>query len=343
MPVLCSACRHVQVILYQVYLLLAGRLEAHWEGIHFFYALFAPSCSKDPSNRTIPPRSFLRPARPLLRERSVTSVWRDQTGGRMPAESEGLVPDHSKTRWKAYCNQKYASHSTNLSPLRQKHSFTRVTSSVGLVGRPPWATTSLSTVSNQGNSRQTDPVQSVAKFHIVPVSVIVPNTAPPGRELRWHFADILGASRLGEQDSITSKFSPEFRMWALCRSMPLVGGFYQRFPVYHTLAFRDCSILTSLHPHRLSRSQPSIVVAMACVPPVQPAADGVDKSTLTGPRPLQCSSVEPNTVGEAVRSVTATRTRWRSSRAVVTLRGPVPLVTAYDPLLSTGATHASLK
>ena len=31
-----------------------------------------------------------------------------------------------------------------------------------------------------------------------------------------------------------------------------------------------------------------------------------------------------NIVNEAVRSVTAMRTRWRSSRAVGTLRGPVP-------------------
>ncbi|KAJ8890502.1 hypothetical protein PR048_010011 [Dryococelus australis] len=32
---------------FPVYLLLAGRLEAQWEGIHNFCALFAPSCSKD--------------------------------------------------------------------------------------------------------------------------------------------------------------------------------------------------------------------------------------------------------------------------------------------------------
>ncbi|KAJ4449526.1 hypothetical protein ANN_00927 [Periplaneta americana] len=49
-----------------------------------------------------------------------------------------------------------------------------------------------------------------------------------------------------------------------------------------------------------------------------------------------------NTVDEAVWSVTATWIRWQSSRAVVTLRGPVPLVSAYDPLLSTGFKHVSL-
>ncbi|KAJ8869308.1 hypothetical protein PR048_030882 [Dryococelus australis] len=35
-----------------------------------------------------------------------------------------------------------------------------------------------------------------------------------------------------------------------CRTMQLVGGFSRRYPVSPALAFRRCSILTSLHPHR---------------------------------------------------------------------------------------------
>ncbi|KAJ8876984.1 hypothetical protein PR048_021436 [Dryococelus australis] len=42
-------------------------------------------------------------------------------------------------------------------------------------------------------------------------------------------------------------------MWESCRTMPLVGGFSQGSPVSPVLVFRRCSILTSLHPHRLSR------------------------------------------------------------------------------------------
>ncbi|KAJ8889203.1 hypothetical protein PR048_008701 [Dryococelus australis] len=45
----------------------------------------------------------------------------------------------------------------------------------------------------------------------------------------------------------------DFRKWESCRTMPLVGGFSQGVPVSRTPAFRRCSILTSLHPHWLSR------------------------------------------------------------------------------------------
>ncbi|KAJ8866230.1 hypothetical protein PR048_032073 [Dryococelus australis] len=44
------------------------------------------------------------------------------------------------------------------------------------------------------------------------------------------------------------------RSWTLaCRTMPLVSGFSGRSPFTPTLAFRRCSIFTSLHPHRLSK------------------------------------------------------------------------------------------
>ncbi|KAJ8873403.1 hypothetical protein PR048_024219 [Dryococelus australis] len=45
----------------------------------------------------------------------------------------------------------------------------------------------------------------------------------------------------------------DFRMQESCRTMPLVGGFSRGSPVYQSLAFRRCSILTSLHPHRGSK------------------------------------------------------------------------------------------
>ncbi|KAJ8883832.1 hypothetical protein PR048_015687 [Dryococelus australis] len=44
-------------------------------------------------------------------------------------------------------------------------------------------------------------------------------------------------------------------MWESCRTMPLVGGFCRESPVSTVLSFRRCSILTSLHPRRLSRSR----------------------------------------------------------------------------------------
>ncbi|KAJ8890276.1 hypothetical protein PR048_009784 [Dryococelus australis] len=50
---------------------------------------------------------------------------------------------------------------------------------------------------------------------------------------------------------------PDFRTWESCRTMSLVGEFSWGSPVSHALAFRRCSIPTSIHPqaHWLERSQ----------------------------------------------------------------------------------------
>ncbi|KAJ8873934.1 hypothetical protein PR048_024771, partial [Dryococelus australis] len=48
--------------------------------------------------------------------------------------------------------------------------------------------------------------------------------------------------------------SPNFRKWESCRTMPLVNGFSPGSPVYATLAFRRCSILTSLNSFIHSRN-----------------------------------------------------------------------------------------
>ncbi|KAJ8881222.1 hypothetical protein PR048_017696 [Dryococelus australis] len=44
--------------------------------------------------------------------------------------------------------------------------------------------------------------------------------------------------------------SPDFRKWESCRTMPLVGEFFRRYPVFPALPFPRCYIFTSLHPHR---------------------------------------------------------------------------------------------
>ncbi|KAJ8871740.1 hypothetical protein PR048_028076 [Dryococelus australis] len=54
------------------------------------------------------------------------------------------------------------------------------------------------------------------------------------------------ASHQGDPGSISSRVTPDFRMWESCRTMPLVGGFSRRSPVSPTLSFRRCSILTSI-------------------------------------------------------------------------------------------------
>ncbi|KAJ8888696.1 hypothetical protein PR048_008188 [Dryococelus australis] len=47
---------------------------------------------------------------------------------------------------------------------------------------------------------------------------------------------------------------PEFHMWESCWTMPPASKFFfSGFPVSPALSFRRCTILTSLHPHRLSR------------------------------------------------------------------------------------------
>ncbi|KAJ8897157.1 hypothetical protein PR048_002503 [Dryococelus australis] len=45
-----------------------------------------------------------------------------------------------------------------------------------------------------------------------------------------------------------------FAKWESCLTMALVDGFSRRSPVSSALSFQRCSILTSFHPHRLSRS-----------------------------------------------------------------------------------------
>ncbi|KAJ8886198.1 hypothetical protein PR048_012407 [Dryococelus australis] len=62
------------------------------------------------------------------------------------------------------------------------------------------------------------------------------------------------ASHQGEQGSIPGRFTPDFRKWESCRTMPLTGGFSRESPLYSpTSSFRRCSTLTSLQFHRLSR------------------------------------------------------------------------------------------
>ncbi|KAJ8866077.1 hypothetical protein PR048_033601 [Dryococelus australis] len=61
------------------------------------------------------------------------------------------------------------------------------------------------------------------------------------------------ASHQGEPGSIPGRATPDLRKWESCRTMPLVSGFSWVSPVSPALAFRRCSIFTSLHPHRLSR------------------------------------------------------------------------------------------
>ncbi|KAJ8867490.1 hypothetical protein PR048_031292 [Dryococelus australis] len=45
---------------------------------------------------------------------------------------------------------------------------------------------------------------------------------------------------------------PDIRKWESCRTMPLVGGIFSGTSRFPALSFRRFSILTSLHPHRLS-------------------------------------------------------------------------------------------
>ncbi|KAJ8880157.1 hypothetical protein PR048_016622 [Dryococelus australis] len=58
------------------------------------------------------------------------------------------------------------------------------------------------------------------------------------------------ASYQGEPSSIPGEV-----VYESCRTMPLVSGFSRGSPVSPALSFRRCSILASLHPHRLSRSR----------------------------------------------------------------------------------------
>ncbi|KAJ8887570.1 hypothetical protein PR048_013786 [Dryococelus australis] len=49
------------------------------------------------------------------------------------------------------------------------------------------------------------------------------------------------------------RFITDFQKWESYRMMPLVGRFSRGSPVSPVLPFKRCSILTSLHPHRLPR------------------------------------------------------------------------------------------
>ncbi|KAJ8877785.1 hypothetical protein PR048_022241 [Dryococelus australis] len=42
--------------------------------------------------------------------------------------------------------------------------------------------------------------------------------------------------------------SPDFRMWELCQTMPLVSGFSWESPIFPILSFQCCSILISIAP-----------------------------------------------------------------------------------------------
>ncbi|KAJ8877353.1 hypothetical protein PR048_021807 [Dryococelus australis] len=54
------------------------------------------------------------------------------------------------------------------------------------------------------------------------------------------------ASHEGDPGSIPGRIIPDFCMWESCRTMPLVGGFSRGSPASPSLAFRRCSILTSI-------------------------------------------------------------------------------------------------
>ncbi|KAJ8869924.1 hypothetical protein PR048_028935 [Dryococelus australis] len=54
------------------------------------------------------------------------------------------------------------------------------------------------------------------------------------------------ASHQHEPRSMPGQFTPDFRKWELCRTMPLVGGFSRGFPVSPALSFGCCSMPTSI-------------------------------------------------------------------------------------------------
>ncbi|KAJ8874051.1 hypothetical protein PR048_024891 [Dryococelus australis] len=64
------------------------------------------------------------------------------------------------------------------------------------------------------------------------------------KEGRRTVAIRLLASHQGDPGSIPGRITPDFRMWDPCRTMPLVGGFSRRFPVFPALSFQRCSVLT---------------------------------------------------------------------------------------------------
>ncbi|KAJ8873024.1 hypothetical protein PR048_026640 [Dryococelus australis] len=60
--------------------------------------------------------------------------------------------------------------------------------------------------------------------------------------------DRLLASHQGKPGSIPGRVTLDFRKRESCRTMPLVGGFSWRSPIFPNLVFWGCSILTSFHP-----------------------------------------------------------------------------------------------
>ncbi|KAJ8869884.1 hypothetical protein PR048_028893 [Dryococelus australis] len=65
--------------------------------------------------------------------------------------------------------------------------------------------------------------------------------------------DRLLASHLGDTGPVPDGVAPRFSHVGIVQDDPLVGGFSRGSPVPPVLAFRRCSILTSLHPYWLSR------------------------------------------------------------------------------------------
>ncbi|KAJ8870978.1 hypothetical protein PR048_027280 [Dryococelus australis] len=67
---------------------------------------------------------------------------------------------------------------------------------------------------------------------------------------------------------------PDIRMWESCLTMPLVSGFSRGSPVFPTLEFRRCFILTSLHPQQLSRprSQSPRAKSVVTRPGIEPGS-----------------------------------------------------------------------
>ncbi|KAJ8879645.1 hypothetical protein PR048_020253 [Dryococelus australis] len=61
------------------------------------------------------------------------------------------------------------------------------------------------------------------------------------------------ASHLGELDLIPGRVAPGFSHWGIVQDDATGPRFSQGSPVSPALPFRRCSILTSHHPHRLSR------------------------------------------------------------------------------------------
>ncbi|KAJ8889036.1 hypothetical protein PR048_008530 [Dryococelus australis] len=70
---------------------------------------------------------------------------------------------------------------------------------------------------------------------------------------RGGLAARLLTSHVSEPGPIPGGASPTISHEGIVLDEPLVRGFSPGSPVYPALAFRHCSILTSLHPHRLLR------------------------------------------------------------------------------------------